>query len=96
MMGKYGALYGVTKSVDLMGAKMQSQIQKDSQQLQSAVSYGGDTYNVDVPVHIYPLQKLDETEIRKLTKDISKYTITEINNSLAKKGFNSVRNPLRP
>lgn len=64
MLGQYGALFGAAKSTDWMAAKVQSQIQKDAQQAQAVVSHGGDTFDIDVPMQIYPLQKLDDAEIK--------------------------------
>lgn len=91
MMGKYGALVGAVKSTDLMGAKMQSQIQKNAQQVQGIVSHGGDTFDIDVPMQIYPLQKLDEKEVKWLTKKISDFTIKELDGVFALRGKRSFR-----
>ena len=91
MLGKYGALFGAMKSTDLLGSKMQSQIQKDAQQLQSVVSHGGDSFDIDVPVQIYPAQKLDDAEIKSLTKKISNYTIKELDGTFALRGMRSFR-----
>ena len=91
MLGKYGALFGAMKSTDWMAAKMQSQIQKDVQQAQNVVSHGGDTFDIDVPVQIYPAQKLDEQEIKGLTKKISSFTIRELDNVFAMRGKRSFR-----
>ena len=91
MLGKYGALVGAAKSTDWMAVKMQSQIQKDTQQVQGIVSHGGDTFDIDVPVQIYPLQKLDEDEVKFLTKKISKYTIRELDDVFALRGMRSFR-----
>lgn len=84
-------MVGAVKSTDLMGAKMQSQIQKDAQQVQDIVSRGGDTFDIDVPVQIYPAQKLDENEIVGLTKKISKYTITQLDDVFSLRGKRSFR-----
>ena len=91
MLRKYGALFGATKSTDWMAAKMQSRIQKDAQQAQAVVSHGGDTFDIDVPMQIYPLQKLDEKEVKWLTKKISDFTIKELDGVFALRGKRSFR-----
>ena len=91
MLRKYGALFGATKSTDWMAAKMQSQIQKDVQQAQGIVSQGRDTFDIDVPVQIYSAQKLDDAEIKSLTKKISKYTITQLDDVFSLRGKRSFR-----
>lgn len=91
MLGRYGALFGAMQSTDLIGAKMQAQIQKDAQQAQNVVQNGGDTFDIDVPVQIYPVQKLDENEIVGLTKKISKYTITQLDDVFSLRGKRSFR-----
>lgn len=91
MMGKYGALFGAMKSTDLMGTNMQAQIQKDAQQAQAVVPHGGDTFDINVPMQIYPLQKLDDAEIKSLTKKISNYTIKELDGVFALRGMRSFR-----
>jgi len=80
MLGKYGALVGAVKSTDLMGAKMQSQIQKDAQQAQGIVSQGGNTIynNLTLPVHV--MQKLSRDEVKQLAKIIGENTIRNLNN----------------
>lgn len=75
MMGKYGKLFAAMGNTDLMTPMMQEQIKQDAQQAQSVVTHGGDNYNIDVPVQIYPLQKLTEQEVAKLAKIIGKNTI---------------------
>ena len=91
MMGKYGALFGAMKSTDLMGTNMQAQIQKDAQQAQAVVPHGGDTFDINVPMQIYPLQKLDDAEIKSLTKKISNYTIKELDSVFTMRGKRSLR-----
>lgn len=91
MLGRYGALFGAMQSTDLVGAKMQAQIQKDTQQAHAVVSHGGDSFDINVPVQIYPAQKLDEKEIKGLTDKISKYTIAELDDVFALRGKRSFR-----
>ena len=60
---------------------MQEQIKQDAQQAQNIVTHGGDTYDIDVPVQIYPLQKLTEQEVKKLARIIGKNTIDNLNSA---------------
>ena len=64
---------------------------RSAQQVQDIVSRGGDTFDIDVPVQIYPAQKLDENEIVGLTKKISKYTITQLDDVFSLRGKRSFR-----
>ena len=91
MLGKYGKMLSSISDTDLMGVRMQEQIQKEGQQAQAVVSHGGDSFDIDVPVQIYPLQKLDEDEIKSLTKKISSYTIKELDGVFTMRGKRSLR-----
>ena len=91
MLGKYGKMLSSISDTDLMGVRMQEQIQKEGQQAQAVVSHGGDSFDIDVPVQIYPLQKLDEDEIESLTKKISSYTIKELDGVFTMRGKRSLR-----
>ena len=42
------------------------------------------------------MQKLDDKDVKKLTKDISQYTITELNDSFIKRGKYRINNPMKP
>lgn len=90
MLGKYGKVLNSISSSDLMSVRMQEQIKQDAQQAQNVVSNGGDTY-IDVPVQIYPAQKLDEKEIKDLTKKISTHTISELDDTFGLRGKRSFR-----
>lgn len=91
MLGKYGKVFNSISGIDLMNGKMQEQIKREAQQVQSVVeNNGGDTY-IDVPVQIYPLQKLDEKEIKELTSKISKHTINQLDGVFALCGMRSFR-----
>lgn len=81
MLGKYGKVLSSISGTDLMSVKMQEQIKQDAQQAQNIVTHGGDTYDIDVPVQIYPLQKLTEQEVKKLAKIIGKNTIDNLNST---------------
>ena len=91
MLGKYGKVLSSISVSDLMGVRMQEQIKQDTQQAQSIITHGGDTFDIDVPVQIYPLQKLDDAEIKSLTSKISKYTINELDEVFGLRGKRSFR-----
>lgn len=91
MLGKYGKVLSSISGSDLMGVRMQEQIKQDTQQAQSIITHGGDTFDIDVPVQIYPAQKLDDAEIKSLTKKISKYTITQLDDVFSLRGKRSFR-----
>ena len=91
MLGKYGKVLSSISGSDLMGVRMQEQIKQDTQQAQSIITHGGDTFDIDVPVQIYPAQKLDKDEIKGLTKKISKYTITQLDDVFSLRGKRSFR-----
>lgn len=90
MLGKYGKVLNSISGSDLMSVRMQEQIKQDAQQAQNVVSNGGDTY-IDVPVQMYPAQKLDEKEIKDLTKKISTHTISELDDTFGLRGKRSFR-----
>lgn len=96
MLAKYGALFGAVQSTDLVGSKMQEQIKQDVQQTQSIVKQRDISIENNLTIPVQVLQKLDQSEIKKLTKDISKHTVSEINDVFRKNGMDSVLNPLRP
>lgn len=68
-------------NTDLISPMLQEQIKQDAQQAQNVVTHGGDNYNIDVPVQIYPLQKLTEQEVKKLARIIGKNTIDNLNSA---------------
>ncbi len=96
MLGKYGALFGAVQSTDLIGSKMQEQIKQDAQQAQSIVEQRDISIENNVTIPVQVLQKLDDKDVKKLTKDISQYTITELNDSFIKRGKQRINNPLKP
>ncbi len=51
---------------------------------------GGDV-SVNVPVQVYPLQKMDAAEISHMTDSISDATIKKVNESFAKRGVSKIR-----
>lgn len=75
---------------------MQEQIKQDAKQAQAVVRQGGDTFNIDVPVQIYPAQKMDDAEIKQLTRKISQSTIQQITDSFIKRGHKSLGTTLKP
>lgn len=96
MLGKYGALFGAVQSTDLIGSKMQEQIKQDAQQAQSIVEQRDISIENNVTIPVQVLQKLDDKDVKKLTKDISQYTITELNDSFIKRGKYRINSPLKP
>lgn len=96
MLGKYGTLFGAVQSTDLIGSKMQEQIKQDAQQAQSIVDQRDISIENNVTIPVQVLQKLDDKDVKKLTKDISQYTITELNDSFIKRGKYRINNPLKP
>ena len=96
MLSKFGKLLVALGEIDLMTPRMQEQIKHDSQQAQNIIQTGGDTIEVTAPIQVYTVQKLDEAEIRQLTRDISQHTITALNDSFIKRGKTRTSNPLKP
>lgn len=96
MLSKFGKLLVALGETDLMTPRMQEQIKHDSQQAQNIIQTGGDTIEVTAPIQVYTVQKLDEAEIRQLTRDISQHTITVLNDSFIKRGKTRTSNPLKP
>lgn len=96
MLGKYGALFGAVQSKDLIGSKMQEQIKQDAQQAQSIVEQRDISIENNLTIPVQVMQKLDDKDVKKLTKDISQYTITELNDSFIKRGKYRINNPLKP
>ena len=96
LLGKYGKLFNSFSGSDLAQLKMQEQIKQDAKQAQAVVRQGGDTFNIDVPVQIYPAQKMDDAEIKQLTRKISQSTIQQITDSFIKRGHKSLGTTLKP
>ena len=48
---------------------------------------GNVSYDINVPVQIFPAQKMDETEIKSLTSKISDYTIKTFNDDIGRRGI---------
>ena len=91
MLGKYGKMLSSISDTDLMGVRMQEQIKQDTQQAQMVVENGGmsNEFNLTFPMQV--LQKLDDTEIKSLTKKISNYTIKELDSVFTMRGKRSLR-----
>lgn len=96
MLAKYGKLLGSLNNTDLFTPHLEALMNQDAQQAQNIIQTGNDSYNISVPVQIYPVQSMSEQEIRRLTKDISQHTITELNNAFIKRGKHRISNPLKP
>lgn len=95
MLAKYGKLFGSLENMDLFTPHLEKLMNQDAQ-AQNVVHAGGDSYDVTVPVQIYPVQSMNEQEIKQLTKDISRHTITELNNAFIKRGKHRTSDPLKP
>lgn len=76
--------------------KMQEQIKQDAQQAQSIVEQRDISIENNLTIPVQVMQKLDDKDVKKLTKDISQYTITELNDSFIKRGKYRINNPLKP
>lgn len=92
MIAKYGQLFNSVSDGNLMALKMQDEIKRDSQQTQGVIN-NSNSYHIEIKeinAPIQTVQKLDESEIKKLSKDISKYTINELDDMFSlygKRGF---------
>lgn len=75
---------------------MQEQIKQDAKQAQSIVEQRDISIenNLTFPVHV--LQKMDDTEIKQLTRKISQSTIQQITDSFIKRGHKSLGTTLKP
>ena len=96
MLGKYGELFDSANNTSLIDSQLETQIKHDSQQAQNIVERAGDDYSINVPVQIYPVQKLDDKEIKQLTGKISDYTIGEIKGAFVKRGKKPLGSILKP
>lgn len=67
------------------------QIKQDAQQTQTVVENSGmsNEFNLTFPMQV--LQKLDDAEIKSLTKKISNYTIKELDSVFTMRGKRSLR-----
>jgi len=91
LLAKYGAIFSSASNSNIAESKVNMQIRHDSEQAQNLIERGGDNIKIEVPVQIYPVQKLDNSEIRSLTDKISTYTISELDNVFALRGKRSFR-----
>lgn len=91
MLSKYGKLLGSVSGNDLMAQKIDSQFKRDIQQTQNSITNGNSAVynNLTIPVQV--LQKLDDAEIRQLTKKVSEYTINELDETFTLRGKRSFR-----
>ena len=96
MLAKYGKLFTSVSGSEMMSVRMQEQIKQDAQQAQSIVEQRDITIENNVTIPVQVLQRLDDKDVKKLTKDISQYTITELNDSFIKRGKYRINNPLKP
>jgi len=86
VMAKYGKVFGAAANSDLSAQRMQEQIRKDANSSQNAVDSYQNSTIINVPVQIHTVQKLDEQEIKQLSRRIGDDTISTINNQFSKNG----------
>lgn len=92
MLAKYGRLFSAMSGNNLMAEQMQSQIKQDAKAVQSVVENNDSGhYEINIPMQVYPLQTLDDSEIQGLTRAISDYTIKELDEVFALRGKRSLR-----
>ena len=82
-------------------AEMQSQnaIKRDMQQAQSTVTGSQQNFNIEnhVPVHVMVTEKLDKSDIRRLSKEISSVAADGISEAFIKRGHSPFKdNLLKP
>ena len=85
------AIAGKFDSIAMSGANFLTGQMKDLAQSSMTPAYAGASnisYDINVPVQIFPAQKMDEGEIKSLTSKISDYTIKTINNDMSRRGIN--------
>lgn len=79
-------------------AEMQSQnaIKRDAQQAQSTVTGAQQNFNIEshVPVHVMVTEKLDKSDIRRLSKEISSVAADGISEAFIKRGKGTLRDSL--
>lgn len=84
------AIAGKFDSIAMNGANFLTGQLKDLTQSSMTPAYAGASnvsYDINVPVQIFPAQKMDESEIKSLTSKISDYTIKSINNDMGRRGI---------
>lgn len=82
MLSRFGAMFpniGYYSNSGLLG------------QLQGIGGIHGDNISVNVPIQVYPLEKMTEGEIASLTKKIGDHTISRINDVFYKNGKPGIR-----
>lgn len=79
-------------------AEMQSQnaIKRDAQQAQSTVTGAQQNFSIEnhVPVHVMVTEKLDKSDIRRLSKEISSVAADGIAEAFIKRGHSTLRDSL--
>lgn len=84
------AIAGKFDSVAMSSANFLTGQLKDLANGSMTPAYAGPSnvsYDINVPVQIFPAQKMDEGEIKSLTSKISDYTIKTINNDMSRRGI---------
>lgn len=91
MLSKYGQLFNAASGSDMMASRMEDQIKRDGKQAQSIVENSNNSFNIEVPVQIHTVQKLDEREISDLTRKVSKHTMNELDEMFSLYGKRNFR-----
>lgn len=92
MLAKYGRLFSAMSGNNLMTEQMQSQIKRDANAVQSVVeNNNGGHYEINIPMQVYPLENISDSEVEKLTKSISDHTIKRLDDVFALRGMRSLR-----
>lgn len=84
------AIAGKFDNIAMTGANILTGQLKDLANSTMTPAYAGAanvSYDINVPVQIFPAQKMDENEIKSLTNKISDYTIKTINNDMSRRGI---------
>lgn len=96
MLSKYGQLFNAASGSDMMASRMEDQIKRDGKQAQSIVENSNSSFNIEVPVEIHTVQKLDENEINDLTSRIGTSTIKRVNDMFHRTGMAGTKPLLKP
>ena len=86
MLAKYGAVFNAAANSDMSAARMQEQISKNAAAAVQNITHNQQSFNVVVNAPIQTVQKLDEAEIKQLSRRIGNDTISTINNEFFKAG----------
>lgn len=86
LLSRFGGLFDAVAGNDMAAAQMQEQIRQSAATAAQTVTNNQQSINVNVNAPIQTVQKLDESEIKQLSRRIGKDTIGAINNEFFKSG----------